>query len=63
MIMVLTLVGTISILSSTGLAAFMRNTYNAVKRQEPSEDSTFLGGHHNEVLVAVKYVTPLLETH
>ncbi|GLJ36985.1 hypothetical protein SUGI_0748940 [Cryptomeria japonica] len=59
MIMQSTLVGTISALLSTGLAAVMSSTYS-LNKQQPAENTILFGAHHNELLVAVKYATPLM---
>lgn len=53
------LVGTISVLLTTGLAAVISSTYSW-KQPAPLKDFTVFGGHHSEMLVAIKYATPLV---
>jgi len=58
-IMASTLVGTISVILSTGLGAVMSSTYS-LKQPDPFKELAVFGGHHSELLVAIKYATPLV---
>lgn len=58
-IMASILVGTISVILTTGLGAVISSTYS-FKQHNPSKELEVFGGHHNELLVAIKYATPLV---
>lgn len=58
-VMASTLVGTISAVLTTGLGAVISSTYSW-KQASPFQELTVFGVHHSELLVAIKYATPLV---
>lgn len=54
-----TLVGTISVVLTTGLGAVISSTYS-LKQPNPFKELEVFGGYHNERIVALKYATPLV---